>query len=111
MCQEWSSFVNYTPLENSFLHWRLSLPPRRFKRSGLASNPLLQFPDAQCRQYQIPRSRQRADRRAPSIPVRRQGDFHTPALRPVARQPSGSRNTHRKFTEIRIIRTHTDVVE
>ena len=54
-------------LENSFLDWRFSLSPRHFKSSRLASNPLLQFPDAQCRQYQIPRSRQRADRRAPSI--------------------------------------------
>jgi hypothetical protein len=32
--------------------------------SGLVSNPLLQFPNAQCRQDQITRSRKRADRGA-----------------------------------------------
>jgi len=111
-CQEWSSFVNYTRLR--ILCWidGSRYHPAVSTSSRLASNPLLQFPDAQCCQYQIPRSCQRSDPRTPWIRSRRQRDFHTPpALRPVARQPTGPRCTHRKFTEIRIIRTHNDVVE
>ena len=110
-CQEWSSFVKYPPRGIHSLTEGSRRHPS-FQKKSLASYPLLQFPDAQCCQYQIPRSCQRSDPRTPWIRSRRQRDFHTPpALRPVARQPTGPRCTHRKFTEIRIIRTHNDVVE
>src|SRR4030095_9537627 len=63
VCQNWSSCVKYTPSANSFLDWRLSSPPRPLKKEppsfksptsipGRAMPPI--FPDAQCRQYQIP---------------------------------------------------------
>jgi len=95
VCQNWSSCVKYTPPENSFPEWRFSSPPRRFNRNLLASNPLLQFPDAQCRQYQAFVFASACRLQDAVDPLLTTEIFHPRTFRSVARHPAGPRNRHR----------------